>query len=127
MWLDVAHPEVFSPSLTAIMASEETVAFVDSGFPVAQLETISYEALRDNITGESVKLFEACCRDGIFYLDMAGTETNISEAVSDIYMLEREIFNLSEEELMCFDIDKLSPRKLNGFVGPKPSILAAFG
>ena len=81
---------------------------------VAQLETISYEALRDGSEVEATKLFNACCHDGIFYLDMAGTEPDILKAVDDIYALEKGIFDLPEQELMQYDIDVLSPRKLNG-------------
>lgn len=86
---------------------------------VAQLETICFETLRNGNTAESTKLFNACCRDGIFYLDMLGTEPDILQAVEDIYVLEENIFSVAEEELMQYDIDKLSPRKLNGFAAPK--------
>ena len=82
---------------------------------VAQLEIISYEALRDGSEVEATKLFNACCHDGVFYLDMAGTQPDILKAVDDIYALEQGIFDLPEEELMQYDIDVLSPRKLNGF------------
>ncbi len=41
---------------------------------VARLETISYEALRDGSEVEATRLFNACCQDGVLYLDMAGTE-----------------------------------------------------
>ena len=81
---------------------------------VAQLETISYEALRDGSEVEATKLFNACCRDGVLYLDMAGTEPDILKVVDDIYALEQEIFDLPEEELMEYDIDVLSSTKLNG-------------
>ena len=81
---------------------------------VAQLETISYEALRDGSEVEATKLFNACCHDGVFYLDMAGTGPDILKAVDDIYALEQGIFDLPEQELMQYDIDVLSPRKLNG-------------
>ena len=57
----------------------------------------------------------ACCTDGIFYLDMSGTQPEVQNAVDDIFTLEKELFNLLEEELMNYDIDKLSPRKLSGF------------
>lgn len=83
--------------------------------PVARLETISFEALRNGDHIESTKVFDACCKDGIFYLDMSSTVPNVLQAVEDIYALEETIFRLPEEELMRFDIDKLSPRKLNGF------------
>lgn len=86
--------------------------------PVAQLQTICFEVLRNGDITESTNLFNACCGDGIFYLDMLGTEPGILQAVEDIYMLEKNIFSGSEEDLMRYDIDKLSPRKLNGFAAP---------
>ena len=82
---------------------------------VAPLETISYEALRDKSTSEATRLFNACCQDGAFYLDMAGTKPGISDAVDGIYELEEHVFGLPEEELMRYDIDVQSPRKLNGY------------
>ena len=82
---------------------------------LAQLEIISLKALRSGSTAESAKLFDVCCRDGIFYLDMLGSEPNVLQTVEDIYELEKNIFDLPEEELMLYDIDKLSPGKLNGF------------
>ena len=88
---------------------------------VAQLETISFEALRNGNTAESTKLFEACCRDGMFYLDMLGTEPDVLQAVEDIYVLEKDIFSEPEEDLMQYDIDKISPRKLNGFAASEIS------
>ena len=88
---------------------------------VAKLETICFDTLRNGDTAESTKLFNACCRDGIFYLDMLGTEPGILQAVEDIYVLEENIFSVAEEELMQYDIDKLSPRKLNGFAAPEAS------
>ncbi|KAL9071756.1 MAG: hypothetical protein Q9161_004020 [Pseudevernia consocians] len=94
------------------------ISMIDSGEfapSVAKLETICFDTLRNGDTAESTKLFNACCRDGIFYLDMLGTEPGILQAVEDIYVLEENIFSVAEEELMQYDIDKLSPRKLNGY------------
>lgn len=83
---------------------------------VAHLETISYEALHNGNQAEATRLFNACCQDGVFYLDLSGAEPGILEAVDDIYALEKGIFDLPEQELMQYDIDVLSPtRKLNGF------------
>ena len=82
---------------------------------IAELKTISFERLREGDDVEVAKLFETCCKDGIFYLDMLGTQPNISETVDDIFALERELFDMPEDELMQYDIDKISPRKLNGF------------
>ena len=102
------------PSRTLMTIHVQPADDLPDGLLVAQLETISYEALRDGCEVEASKLFNACCRDGIFYLDMAGTEPDILKAVDDIYALEQGIFELPEEELMQYDIDVLSPRKLNG-------------
>ena len=62
----------------------------------------------------------ACCTDGIFYLDMSDSQPEVQNAVDEIFTLERELFNLPEEELMNYDIDKFSPRKLNGFALSQP-------
>lgn len=45
---------------------------------------------------------------------MSGTESNIQTAINDMYELEQQLFDLPERELMQYDIDKLSPKKLNG-------------
>lgn len=87
----------------------------DDELLVARLETISFEALRDGSPAEATRVFNACCQHGAFYLDMAGTEHGVLDAVDDIYALEESIFDLPEQVLMQYDIDMLSPRKLNGF------------
>lgn len=46
---------------------------------------------------------------------MQGTAEDIDAAVEDIYGLETQLFTMPEEELIQYDIDKLSPKKLNGF------------
>jgi hypothetical protein len=85
-----------------------------SSLPVACVETISFEALREGSDVERTRLF-TCCKDGLFYLDMSGTEPHIGESIEDIYTLEEDLFSLPDSELMQYDIDKLSPKKLNGF------------
>lgn len=82
---------------------------------IARVETISYEAIQARDSGEATRLFDACCKDGFFYLDMSGTEQRIGEATKDIYILEEAIFKLPDGELMQYDIDEISPRKLNGW------------
>jgi len=86
----------------------------NSDLRVAQVETLNFEALRDGDNIEATRLFDACCKDGFFYLDMSGTESNIQTAINDMYELEQQLFDLPERELMQYDIDKLSPKKLNG-------------
>ena len=83
--------------------------------PVAQTQTIRFEGLRNGDADEHARLYRACCDDGFFYLDMQGTAENIDAAVEDIYRLEKQLFTMPEEELIQYDIDKLSPKKLNGF------------
>ena len=82
--------------------------------PTAQMKTISYHLLQRGDADEAAKLLKACCEDGLFYLDMEGTVPNIQKAVEDIFTLERQLFALPEHEKIRFDIDQLSPRKLNG-------------
>ena len=90
---------------------------ISSHLPTANLETISFETLRSGNKAEATKLFDACCKTGVFYLDMSGTTPDILQAVENIYGLEDNVFHLQEEELMQYDIDKISPRKLNGSAG----------
>ena len=88
-----------------------------AGLPSAKVETISLAARESNEVNEARRLFQACCSHGFFYLDFHSHTTAFETAVSDIYRLERELFDLHDAELMPFDIDVLSPRqKLNGFV-----------
>lgn len=82
--------------------------------PTAPMKTISYHLLQRGDADEAAKLLNACCEDGFFYLDMEGTAPNIQEAVEDIFTLEGQLFALPEHEKNRFDIDQLSPRKLNG-------------
>lgn len=86
-----------------------------SGLSFAQVDTIDFQALSNSDQEQQSRLFRACCDDGFFYLDMAGTAVDIEAAVEDIYKLEQELFSLPESELLKYDIDKLSPTKLNGF------------
>ncbi|MCJ1350952.1 MAG: hypothetical protein MMC33_000934 [Icmadophila ericetorum] len=83
--------------------------------PTARVKTISYQLLRDGHLNEALKLLDACREDGLFYLDMEGAALNIQEAIEEIFTLEEKLFALPEDEKMQFDIDKLSPRKLNGY------------
>ncbi|KAL8723864.1 MAG: hypothetical protein Q9166_008233 [cf. Caloplaca sp. 2 TL-2023] len=100
------------------------------GLSVAQVDIISFKAIRDGNGPESRRLFEACCEHGFFYLDMSSAVPNIQRAIDNIYTLEKELFALSEEQLRDYDIDVLSPKKkLNGRDGfqsyalPKDGIL----
>ena len=81
----------------------------------AQLKTVNLQALRNEDTLEASKLFRACVEEGIFYLDISQTSPDTLRAVEEIYQLEEGLFGLQEAELLQYDIDRLSPMKLNGF------------
>lgn len=49
------------------------------------------------------------------FLDMAGTEPDVPNVIDNIYRLEESMFELPEEELILYDIDVQSLRKLHGF------------
>ena len=83
---------------------------------IAEVQVLDLKALRNGDNVERRRLFDACCKDGFFYLNMSGSEPKIHTAISSIYKLEQQLFSLSENELMYYDIDKLSHKKLNGFV-----------
>ena len=80
----------------------------------AQLKTVSLQALQQEDALESFKLFRACVEDGIFYLDISQTSADTLRAIERIYQLEESLFDLREDELLQYDIDRLSPTKLNG-------------
>ncbi|KAL9612472.1 MAG: hypothetical protein Q9167_002944 [Letrouitia subvulpina] len=82
---------------------------------VAALETIHCESLRYGANDEPAKLLRACRNNGFFYLDMRGLQNDYLQAVEDIYALECDLFELPEELLKQYDIDKLSKGKLNGY------------
>lgn len=82
---------------------------------VATLETIHCKSLRYGANEEPAKLLRACRNEGFFYLDMRDLQDGFVQAVEDIYALERELFELPEETLRQYDIDKLSKGKLNGY------------
>ena len=85
-------------------------------FPVAQLEILDCQAIQNGHQLECKKLFDTSCVDGFFYLDIGKISSGVSEAIDDVYALEKELFDLDEELLMRYDIDDQSPRKLNGCV-----------
>ena len=87
----------------------------EDGLPLAQVKVINLEALSIDDKEEQSRLFRACCDDGFFYLDIEGTTAGFGASVEEIYHLERELFMLPEQELLQYDIDKLSSKKLNGY------------
>ena len=81
----------------------------ETGLSAAQVEAISFQALIDGDKTEHERLFWACSDADFLYLDMNGTALGLSGTVEDTYELEKQVFSLPEEELMRYDIDKISP------------------
>lgn len=82
----------------------------------ACLETLKFSDLRNGKEEQLQKLFNACQRDGVFYLDLTGFETDrlFDTILQDMFGLERHIFNLPEEEKLQYDVDKTGGRKVCG-------------
>ena len=88
--------------------------------PVAQLLTIHIGRLCEGDAEESAKLFKAACENGFFYLDFKDSHfVEMLDAASNVFSLAEELFNLTGEEKLRYDIDKLSKLKLNGYVASR--------
>ena len=84
-------------------------------FPAAQLRTVRFRKLQDGSMSESRKLLDAAINDGFFYLDLTdpGEETFLNH-VDEMFALSKVKFDLEESIKLDFDVDLLSPLKLNG-------------
>jgi isopenicillin N synthase-like dioxygenase len=88
-----------------------------TGLPLATLATIDIQKLRSNDSAEKQKLLAAAKEDGFFYLSLEALPEldEVEGVVSGINDLERDLFGLSDEEKMEFDVDKQGVMKLNGY------------
>ena len=85
--------------------------------PTAHILTIDIGRLHDGDKEEAAKLLKAAKEDGLFYLDLEDQRfMGIIDTVDKVFALSKELFDLSEEEKMEYDIDKLSKLKLNGYL-----------
>jgi isopenicillin N synthase-like dioxygenase len=105
------------------MSSELELLSLPPGTQVAELETIHLGQLAAGDAEEAVKLFRACKKHGVFYLDLRQQQhldhddTFVkSGTINDVYALSEALFDLDVEEKMAYDIDKLSEMKINGCV-----------
>jgi len=80
---------------------------------VAQLKTISLEALKGRSADEIAKLLAAAKEDGVFYLEL-DNDVHLKGVTNDISQLSRSLFDMDEADKLKFDVDKLGPYKLNG-------------
>ena len=90
--------------------------------PVAELLTVDVSRLQEEDEAEAAKVFQASMENGAFYLDFSGPKgLKITEAVADVFALSKELFRLSTQEKMTYDIDLLGKLKLNGYLASRIS------
>ena len=83
--------------------------------PIAELLTVNVSRLQEGDEAEAAELFKASINNGAFYLDFSGPKgVKIIEAVANVFALSKELFHLSKQEKMRYDIDMLGKMKLNG-------------
>jgi isopenicillin N synthase-like dioxygenase len=97
--------------------SAPQITLMLTGLPLATLATIDIQKLRSNDSAEKQKLLAAAKEDGFFYLSLEALPEldEVEGVVSGINDLERDLFGLSDEEKMEFDVDKQGVMKLNGY------------
>lgn len=99
----------------------------DEAVFIAQLLTIDISRLEEGDEAEAAKLFKASKEDGAFYLDFSNhRDMGMLEAVENVFAISKEIFDLSEEEKLRYDVDLLGSLKLNGWASFQriPDIIA---
>lgn len=106
--------------MTSTMTSKayewQAVRSLPQELPVAQLRTVHLSKLLDGDAAESRNLLNACKTDGFFYLNIQNIDDNLLQVVDAMFQLDRELYDVPDEEKMAYDVDKLSELKLNGYV-----------
>ena len=111
---DSPHPVLLHPEeLDGDMPVKQIVLIPDD-LPVARLKTINLGRLEAGDQAEASSLYSACIDDGVFYLDFHTVESDVLQAIDQIYMLERQLFALPYEEKIKFDVDKPPLAKISG-------------
>jgi isopenicillin N synthase-like dioxygenase len=85
--------------------------------------TVHLSKLLDGDAAESNILLNACRSDGFFYLNIDNIDDDVFPVVDSMFQLDRELYDLPDEEKMAYDVDKLSELKLNGYVNSLIMIL----
>lgn len=84
----------------------------------ALLRIISCSELQNEVPRALRELLHAATEDGVFYLklDDDGDKRKWSRSIEGVDRLSHDVFDLSTEEKLLFDIDSMGGLKLNGFV-----------
>jgi isopenicillin N synthase-like dioxygenase len=91
------------------------MSILPQNLPVAQLRTVQLSDLLQGDDAEAQKLFEACKMDGFFYLNIKNIDEHVLEVIDGMFELDKELYDLPDEEKMLYDVDKISDFKLNGY------------
>ena len=87
----------------------------DDSLPITQLLTVDVWRLQQGKEEEAAKLFKASKEDGAFYLDFSDPRSiRMMEMVDGIFTLSKDVFGLSMEEKLRYDVDLRGALKLNG-------------
>lgn len=87
--------------------------------------TIDLGRLRDDAQGEADKLFEACRERGIFYLDLQDDRcSGILQTGQSILARSKNLFDLSEEDKLVYDVDNSGTSKMKGYLLEAPNCFA---
>ena len=87
----------------------------DDSLPTTQLLTVDLWRLQQGEEEEAAKLFKASKDDGAFYLDFSDPGSmRMMGMVDGIFTLSKDIFDMSMEEKLRYDVDLRGDLKLNG-------------
>lgn len=90
-----------------------------SGLPsnkLASLRTISLYELKSGSVSEQNLLLQTAITDGFFYLDLTHPEfSSLLADIEAVFNLSEHLFNYPPEIKSLFDVDQISPLKINGY------------
>lgn len=92
-----------------------TASSFPQGLPIAKLTTVHLSKLLKGDAAESKMLLNACKLDGFFYLNIQNLEYDLLPVLDFMFQLDKELYDLPDEDKMAYDVDKLSDLKLNGY------------
>ena len=117
------QPVPWTDASSSPTASQAFMEYAEN-LPIAELLTIDVGRLREGHAEEAAKVFKAATEAGAFYLDFSDPRCKMLEGVQDVFALSKELFQMSQEEKIKYDIDTLGRYKLNGYLAP--SVLRSF-